>query len=210
MRRKPYRDQVLAERGDILVAEPQQYYGRWQELLNCQKLHIEIGSGKGDYWWQMAQQYPQDGWIAIERNLNIAAIALRKLPQLTLNNARYIAKDSQDLATWFAANELDFIHLNFVDPWPKKAHSKRRLTHPQFLEIYHRLLRPQGQVWLKTDNEGLWEFSLASFKEANFELLSAEEDLQHDGQTPDVISEYEAKFIAANVKIKRAVWQVKK
>ncbi len=210
IRRKVYREQVLSERSDLLVDDPTIYQGNWKKLLNCDNLHVEIGSGKGEYWRQMAKQYPTSGWVGIERNLNIAAIALNKTEVGSLDNARFIANNAQALETWFANDEIDCLHLNFSDPWPKRAHEKRRLTYSSFLDVYRKLLSKDGLIIMKTDNQGLMEFSLNSLKENGYKLLENSSDFRAVSHDEDAITEYEAKFMALGQPIYRAIWQVVK
>jgi len=210
MRRKPYREQMLKARSDVLIEEPYKYKGQWKSSLQCKILHIEIGSGKGDYWQKMATMYPDIGWVAIEKNLNIAAIALKKTPVEPLSNARFIAKDGKDIKEWFTDGEIDAIHLNFVDPWPKKAHEKRRLTHLSFLAVYKELLSKNGQIIMKSDNYDLMAYSRRNFKEYGYLLTESSDDFRNKNHPKDAISEYEAKFIELGQCIYRSVWEVVK
>ena len=75
----------------------------------------------------------------------------------------FIAQDADQISTWFAPGEIDVIHLNFSDPWPKSGYAKRRLSHARFLKQYEGLLNENGQVIMKTDNPKLFEFSLKEF-----------------------------------------------
>ena len=210
MRRKAYREAVLADRKDVLIENPELYKSKWKTLLKADKLHVEIGSGKGDYWFKMAELYPQDGWLAIERNLDVTAIALKKLPEVMLPNARFIALDGKDLRLWFAEAEIDVLHLNFVDPWPKNAHAGRRLTHPDFLAIYRRVLNKDGLVIMKSDNKELMEYSRLCLRQCDFTVLASSDDYRQSAHAEDVISEYEQKFCDLGQPIYRTVWQVNK
>ena len=97
----------------------------------------------------------------------------------------------------FAENELEGIYLNFSDPWPKARQASRRLTHRGFLEGYRRVLRPGGYLEFKTDNEGLFRFSVAEFRETGLEITEYTEDLHAPGcpyPSAAVMTEYETKF----------------
>ena len=210
MRRKAYREAVLSDRKDVLIENPELYKGKWKTLLKAEKLHVEIGSGKGDYWFRMAQLYPKDGWLAIERNLDVSAIALKKLPKPMLENARFIALDGRDLRLWFAEEEIDALHLNFVDPWPKRAHMNRRLTHPDFLVIYRSLLSKTGLIIMKSDNKDLMDYSRTTLQQYDFITKESSDDYRQKDKSEDAISEYEQKFISLKQPIYRTVWQVNK
>lgn len=188
------------------ISDPQEYKGKWKEKLHVQTLHLEIGSGKGDYWLSMSEQYPDEGWIGLERNTSIAALALKKAEGKFQNNRVFICQDAKDLNEWFEEGELDVIHLNFSDPWPKKRNTKRRLTYRTFLEVYRKLLSDQGKVIMKTDNTKLFEFSLIEFQNCNFYLEEVYLDFRKEDHPEDAITEYELKFMNQNHPIYRGIW----
>lgn len=189
------------------VEAPEVFKGRWKEKLGCHKLHLEIGSGKGDYWLKMSEQYPDEGWIGIERNTSIAALALKKVEKKIQSNRLFICQDAKNLNDWFEKGELDVIHLNFSDPWPKKRNMKRRLSHHSFLEVYRDLLKEDGQIVMKTDNTQLFEFSLIEFQNSGFKLEEVYLDFRKDEHPEDAISEYEAKFMKQDHPIYRGIWR---
>jgi tRNA (guanine-N7-)-methyltransferase len=85
--------------------------------------------------------------------------------------------------------------LNFSDPWPKKRHARRRLTHERFLRAYWEALKPNGEIHFKTDSETLFEFSLNEFSASPFELKQISLNLHRDGSPEwNVMTEYETKF----------------
>ena len=98
------------------------------------------------------------------------------------------------------------IYLNFSDPWPKKGYYKRRLTYRGFLEIYKKLLAPGGEIILKTDNEGLFDFSLDEFTVSGFELSGLTRDLHASEFAADnIMTEYEKNFSEKGFKIHRVI-----
>lgn len=112
----------------------------------------------------------------------------------------------EDIEKYFAPEEVDKFYLNFSDPWPKKRHFKRRLTYREFLQKYRRLLKPTGVIQLKTDNEGLFEFSLNEFAHELFWLQEITFDLHNSEMAEgNVMTEYEAKFVERGMKIFRCV-----
>lgn len=189
------------------VTKPNEYKGRWKEILQVDTLHLEIGSGKGDYWLAMSEQYPNEGWIGLERNTSIAALALKKAEGSFQKNRLFICQDAKDLNEWFEKGELDVIHLNFSDPWPKKRNTKRRLTYRTFLEVYRNLLSDHGKVIMKTDNTQLFEFSLLEFQECRFHLEEVYLDFRKEDHPEDAISEYELKFMKQDHPIYRGIWR---
>ncbi len=206
MRNKPWVEAFLADFStEVLINDPISYKGSWRQVLACDKLHVEIGTGKGDYWLTMAEQYPSDGWIGIEKERNVAAMALKKSLGVDLKNIKYILNDADKISEWFAINEIDVIHLNFSDPWPKKRNTKKRLTHDSFLDQYRLLLKDDGQIIMKTDNQKLFEYSLLNMQ-ATWQLVDVWLCFRQSEQL-DAITEYEKKFMEEGKPIYRAIWQ---
>lgn len=205
MRNKPWVNDFLDQYPGKALVDPLLNKGKWHDLLAVETLHVEIGSGKGDYWLTMAHDHPDEGWIGIEKERNCAAIALKKALDEPLDNTRFIIGDAQDISTWFETKEIDTIHLNFSDPWPKNRNTKRRLTHQGFLKQYHDILNDNGLIIMKTDNKRLFEFSLISMQ-LDWLLTDVSVDFRRI-QQDDAITEYEHKFMEDGLAIYRAVWQ---
>ncbi len=198
MRKKKWAQPYLEQHSDYIYENPADLKGKWKELLNCDFLHLEIGMGKGDYLISMSSMYPEEGWIGLEKDTSAAATAARKMIEScneTVNN-RMIAGDAENLEDWFEAGEIDMIHLNFSDPWPKKRAHKKRLSSKHFLNIYDRLLARNGSVRMKTDNKGLFEDSVLYFLDNGFTLTEFSVDYRREEHEEDAVTEYEGKFMA--------------
>lgn len=105
-----------------------------------------------------------------------------------------------------AAHCLERIYLNFSDPWPKKGYAKRRLTHRDFLALYRTLLVPGGEIRLKTDNTGLFDFTLAEAEEDGWALSRLTRDLHHsEWAEGNIMTEYERNFSSQGVPINAVV-----
>lgn len=105
--------------------------------------------------------------------------------------------DAKELAEIFEPGEIEKIYLNFSDPWPKDRHAKRRLTSPDFMKVYDQVLCGDGTVEFKTDNQGLFAYSLEAIPEAGWRIDAFTEDLHHSPMAEgNVMTEYEMKFSA--------------
>ena len=207
MRKKPWANDMIASRTDCVVAQPSLMAGKWAQFSESGEVRVEIGSGKGDYWISMAHKCPEAAWLAIEKETSCVAIALKKCLEDTTANMKMIVDDAASIEEWFAENEVDAIHLNFSDPWPKKGHTKRRLTYHTFLNSYRKILKDDGRIIMKTDNSSLFEFSLVSFNENHWDLKEVSVDYRRNEHPEDAITEYESNFMAKGQPIYRAVWQ---
>jgi len=209
MRKKPWAKDMILQRQDCVIANPEEMPGKWREY-GKDSVVVEIGAGKGDYWINMAHMYPDELWVAVEKNIDAAGIALKKSLENTSENMKFIVNDAASISQWFAEGEVDRIHLNFSDPWPKKHHTKRRLTYGSFLNDYARILKEQGRLIMKTDNAQLFEYSLVSFASAGWKLCEVYVNYRSVKHDEDAITEYENNFINLGQPIYRAVWEVVK
>lgn len=204
MRKKAWAQPFLDAHPEFVLAQPKEFQGKWKTLMPCEKLHVEIGCGKGDYFIGMAKMFPQDAFVAIERDCSVAAVAAKKALQEPLSNTRMVVADASDIAEWFGEGEVDVIHLNFSDPWPKSSHSKRRLSHGNFVAQYERMLGAKGEIQMKTDNQKLFEFSLMEFSRLHWLLVDVSVDYRKCAHA-DVMTEYESKFSGLGQPIYRLV-----
>lgn len=199
MRKKKHGAERIAACNEILIPheslptkDPQAFF------CQAKPLHLEIGCGKGDFAVGMAAKYPQYNWIAMERVSDVACIALEKAmanKDSRPDNLRFLIGDARNVAEWFPVASVDCLYLNFSDPWPKKGYAKRRLTHEGFLKLYQSVMKPGGMLKLKTDNEGLFDFSLEQFAACGLTVEWQTRDLHHSEKNADnVMTEYERNF----------------
>ncbi len=187
------------------VENPEARKGRWRELMGVSgPLHVEIGSGKGRFITTLAAMHPGIAHVAIERYTTVLTKLVKKIPEQGLTNLSVVNIDARTLPACFAPGEVDRIYLNFSDPWPKSRHENRRLTYRTFLALYQTVLAPDGEVHFKTDNVGLFDFSLASFEAAGWRVANVTRNL-HDDLPPEgnVMTEYEERFSALGHPIHR-------
>jgi len=178
------------------VQDPRLFKDKWSSYFgNSNEIHLEIGSGKGEFIITLAQKNPGINYIAVERCPTIALKFLRKLPEQGLPNLAVTSLDADYLEEYLNEGEVAKLYLNFSDPWPKKKHAKRRLTSPKYLRIYERLLKDGGIIEFKTDNRPFFDYSLEQFGESAFEITAVTYDLYNsdllDGNVP---TEYETRF----------------
>ena len=207
LRRKPWIDEAILEYQDFVYQSGQEEYrGYWSaQFSDTGSLHVELGTGKGDFIAGMAALYPDVHYIGIEVQLGVLYYAAKKVATKNLTNVKLLEFDIEALETIFAEGEVDRFYINFCDPWPKARHSKRRLTHRNFLDKYRRLLKAGGQIHFKTDNADLFAFSLEEFRECGWTLTEVAYDLHNSGMENNVMTEYERKFSMKGQPIFRCV-----
>ncbi|WP_010303844.1 tRNA (guanosine(46)-N7)-methyltransferase TrmB [Kurthia senegalensis] len=196
LRNKPWAEDYLNEHQDLVVPNPEDYKGRWNELFgNDNPVHIEVGTGKGQFITGMAKANPDINYIGIELFDSVIVIAAKKAVDAGQpSNLRLLNVNGDKLEEYFAKGDVSRVYLNFSDPWPKKRHAKRRLTHANFLCLYENVLIDEGEIHFKTDNRGLFEFSLMSLTDYGMQLKLVSLDLHNDDVEDNIMTEYEEKF----------------
>ena len=207
MRKKKHGKERLDAAAHLLCTDPALTAGNpYAPFGGAEKpLHLEIGCGKGQFAVGMAAAHPDVDFYALERVADVMVCAVEKAMAAReggFDNLRFIVGDAGALAEWFAPNTFDCVYLNFSDPWPKAGHYKRRLTYRAYLELYRKLLKPGGVLRLKTDNEGLYDFSLEEFAAVGMRVAAASRDL-HNSPYADgnIMTEYETNFAAQGMPI---------
>ncbi|EOL41191.1 tRNA (guanine-N(7)-)-methyltransferase [Enterococcus phoeniculicola] len=197
-------DELLAAYPNYVAQNPEEWKGRWHERFGNQNpIHIEIGTGKGQFITEMAKAHPEINYIGVEMQVSVVSMALDRLVEANISNLQLLHVDGSALTNYFADNEVDQIYLNFSDPWPKTRHEKRRLTFKTFLATDEQILKPNGEIHFKTDNQGLFEYSLASFSQYGMIIQKVWLDLHHSDYEGNIMTEYEEKFSSRGQRIYR-------
>jgi tRNA (guanine-N7-)-methyltransferase len=207
LRNVKYAKELLNSYPNIVIANPKKHAGQWHVVFGDKKpIEIEIGCGKGKFIYEKAENNPDINFIGIEKFDSVIVRALEKALVTPLDNLRLIRFDAQEIDKVFKDNEINNIYLNFSDPWPKKRQAKRRLTSPQFLESYKKILKPEGNIYLKTDNYGLFEFSMMIFNEDSMYMIEdISLDLYKNLPKDNIQTEFEMKF----VKLDKPIYYIK-
>lgn len=178
-------DKILEESPLVVLENP---------FDDSRELRIEIGMGKGDFIIGTARKYPNVNFIGIEKYPSVLVRALEKLEDIP-DNLRFMCIDAKNIEEYFDHN-VSVIYLNFSDPWPKTRHEKRRLTSESFLKSYEKISKECVHIKQKTDNKGLFAYSLVSLNNAGYHFNDVCLDLTNSN-IDNVQSEYEKKFVVA-------------
>lgn len=145
-----------------LIKNPKNYKNKWHDLFqNHNPIYLELGTGRGDFLFNMAKKYPNINFIGIEINSSQLVRATQILENSNLKNIYLINMDARDITQIFG-KEIDTIYLTFSEPWPKKRDEKNRFTHESYLKIYDQIFKKDKHIILKTDNASLFAYSLES------------------------------------------------
>ncbi len=212
MRKKKNAEARMNACSDYSIENPTELKGKWQELYGKgRKMFLEIGCGKGTFVTELAKRNPDNFYIALEVVPDVIMLAMEKAKAQEIENVIFVCFDASRLTDVFEDNELSGIYLNFSDPWPKNRHHKRRLTYITFLEMYKKVIKNGGNIFFKTDNRPLFDFSLVQFYDAKIPLSQVTTDLHTSMWEKDNIhTEYEDNFSAKGFCINRLVGTVNK
>ena len=162
------------------------------------KVYLEIGAGKGGFACAMAERHSDVAYFAMERVTDCVVLCVEKAKSGEygeLNNLRFVIDTADNLMQIFAPGSVDGIFLNFSDPWSKKGYAKRRLTHRRYLAMYMNLLKNGGTLRFKTDNVGLFDFSLEEIEAMGLTPEILTRDLhKSEWNEGNIMTEYERNF----------------
>ena len=198
MRKKKNGEKRLLACGDFLATAPD---------LTSERIWLEIGAGKGGFACQMAEKNPTVAYYAMERVSDCVTLAAERAQAVknergALGNLKFIVDTADNLSLLFENNSLDAIYLNFSDPWSKKGYAKRRLTHRRYLKLYLNLLKEGGILRFKTDNVGLFDFSLEEIEAIGLTPAAVTRDLHaSEYNEGNIRTEYEENFSSLGYKI---------
>lgn len=191
--------------------EGEGFQGNWNSgvFKREAELQVEIGSGYGHFMMEHTQKYPDVNFVGMDHRFKRSFNLARKLSKLEHKNFRYLRARGERVGHLFAENEVDKIFYFFPDPWPKKRHLKKRLFQKRFLDEAHKVLKPHGEILVKTDHDGYFEWMLDEVKnDERFKLELKSFDLRFDA--PDhflssFVTKFEKIFVAKGIKIKAMV-----
>lgn len=191
-----YENMVISTRFGIEKARE-----KLEEIINKDELELEIGSGRTSFLIEHAVQNIDKFFIAIEFKEELLLYAAKDSSSKKLDNIVFLLALANELPALLGRESLSKIYLNFSDPWPKRRHAKRRLSHLDYLNIYHDLLKEKGEIELKTDHHELFEFTKKELSKSKFKILDISYDI-HAEKENIIMSDYEGKFVETGKKIK--------
>lgn len=213
IRFKPWARPEL-EASKFYIDNPQDYKGKWKTLYeNKNPFHIELGCGKGSFISQLAVNNEDINYLAIDLVDAMLGLAKRNIEGIyneknkEINNVYLTRHDIERIFLILdKKDKVERIYINFCNPWPRGKHHKKRLTHTRQLEKYKEILTKNGEIYFKTDDDGLFNDSLLYFKEAGFEIIKSTFDLEKEESFwENIETEHEKMFKEQGIKIKALI-----
>lgn len=177
------------------VSNPTKYKGKWNDFFgNHNPIYLELGTGRGEFIIQMAKNYPNINFIGLELNESQIATAAKKLERENIKNLKLIKDDARNIVSIFG-KEIDTIYLTFSEPWPKKRDERNRFTHESYLKLYDRIFKKNKHIILKTDNKGLFAYSLETLSNYWYVFDTVSLDLHNDERNiPNLMTDFEIQY----------------
>ena len=177
------------------VSNPTKYKGKWIDFFgNHNLIYLELGTGRGEFIINMAKKYPNINFIGLELNESQIATAAKKLERENIKNLKLIKDDARNIINIFG-KEINTIYLTFSEPWPKKRDEKNRFTHESYLKLYDRIFKKDKHIILKTDNKGLFAYSLETLSNYWYVFNTVSLDLHNDERNiPNLMTDFEKQY----------------
>ncbi len=176
---------------------------------NDNPIEMEIGCGKGCFLVEKAIRNPNVNYIGVEVCENVIVSAGELAKEKGLTNIKFLNMGAELLPYFIKEELINNLYLNFSCPYPKKQYENHRLTYKYYLNIYKKILKKDAKIFLKTDNDGFFEYSKNSLTENGFELLYVTDDLYSQDISDNIQTEYEKKFVEQNIKINKLIAKIK-
>lgn len=177
------------------VSNPTKYKEKWNDFFgNNNPIYLELGTGRGEFIINMAKKYPNINFIGLELNESQIATAAKKLERENIRNLKLIKDDARNIINIFG-KEINTIYLTFSEPWPKKRDEKNRFTHESYLKLYDRIFKKDKHIILKTDNKGLFAYSLETLSNYWYVFNTVSLDLHNDERNiPNLMTDFEKQY----------------
>ncbi|GGG78053.1 tRNA (guanine-N(7)-)-methyltransferase [Parapedobacter pyrenivorans] len=174
--------------------------GQWafSQFGNERPIVLELACGKGEYTVNMAKLFPDKNFIGIDYKGNRIWRGAKTALEEGLANVAFLRIQIETILDYFASGEVSEIWITFPDPQPQQSREKKRLTNPAFLNVYQQILVPNGIMHLKTDNDGLYAYTIEKLAELELPVYSQTTDLYRSDLVDEVLAiktYYEKKYL---------------
>ncbi|MBR3768505.1 MAG: tRNA (guanosine(46)-N7)-methyltransferase TrmB [Clostridia bacterium] len=214
MRKKKHLEEKLMQCKNLIDIPPvtqdfrnvvavKEYIDFSEYFKNNNPIQMEIGCGKGQFIFELAQRNPEINYIAVEVNRNVICDACKKAQDSGLSNVIFLHCGAEILTKYIKPSSIERLYLNFSCPFPKNAYENRRLTNVRFLDIYKEILSEDAEIHQKTDNMHFFEYSIEQYTLAGYKLKNISLDLHNSDFEGNIITEYENRFSSMGMPIYR-------
>lgn len=160
---------------------PNDIKNKWSEFFgNKNPIVLELACGRGEYTIGLSKLFPEKNFIGVDVKGNRMYLGAKTALDQNLKNAAFLRTQIEMIDNYFGESEVDEIWITFPDPQLRLSKAKKRLTHPRFLRLYHKFLKPNGKINLKTDSPDLYNFTLDVITIYDFTIIENRDNLYSD------------------------------
>lgn len=208
-RKKLQRFAQLDKLENVIQCHQAKAPNKFKKLLKKNsEIILELGCGTGDYSLALAQQNPQAQIVGIDIQGERLWHGAIKAKDQSLKNILWLRIRIENLLDYLPKNSVSEIWLTFPDPYPKKRQSKKRLTAPNFLQIYKKILKANGQIHLKTDDNNLFYYSLDSIENNGGKVLKQISNIYRQSR-PNKILRIQTNFEKKHLQAEKSIQYIK-
>lgn len=167
-----------------------EFKGVWAKSFfkNSNPIVLELACGKGEYSVNLAKKFPDKNFIGIDYKGNRLWVGAKMAIDEGINNVGFLRIQIQNIMDYFEVGEIEEIWLTFPDPQAQSPLERKRLTNPMFLNKYKTVLKENGIMNLKTDNDGFFEYTLEKLDELNIPTLQKTTDVYKDFPGDEILA----------------------
>lgn len=189
--------------------------GIWNKeyFKNNHPIVLELGCGRGEYTINMAQAFPEKNFIGIDYKGARLWRGAKTAIDEKKSNVAFLRIQIENLVDFFAKDEVSEIWITFPDPQPQISREKKRLTSSKFLEKYQNIITNNGLIHLKTDNDGLYNYTLDLLQSLHFDVHCHTNHLYHSdvlNETLSIKTTYEKIYLSQGKNINYLCFSVSK
>lgn len=177
--------------------------GRWHSEFfhNDNPLTLELACGKGEYTIALAQLFPERNFVGVDLKGARMWTGAKAALILKLTNVAFLRMPIERIADCFGIDEVAEIWITFPDPYLSQCRAKKRLTSPDFISLYRRILQPGGIIHLKTDEPNLFSYTQKVIVNCGGRLVDKVDDVYGSSSSDELLkiqTAYEKRHLSEN------------
>lgn len=204
-------ENVFQPSREELLAKEFALRGKWNRdfFKNDNPLILELGCGKGEYSVGLAKRFPEKNFVGIDIKGARFWRGAKTAVEDRMSNVAFVRAQIELIDHLFAENEVDEIWITFPDPQIKYKRTKHRMTNASFLDLYKRILKPDGVVNLKTDSEFMHGYTLGLLHGLGHEVLYANHNIYRNAGAPAEVTEIQTFYEKQYLQIDKAITYIR-
>ena len=172
------------------LEEGKVFKGKWAKDFfgNDKPIVLELACGKGEYSVNLAKKFPDKNFLGIDYKGNRLWVGAKQAIDENTENVGFLRIQIQHILEFFEVDEIDEIWITFPDPQAQSPLERKRLTNSDFLNKYKTVLKPNGILNLKTDNDGFYEYTLEKIAELKLPIIQQTDHVYRDFYNDEILS----------------------